>query len=188
MVGREIAGLDWSATSLGSIDDWPVTLQTMLRTILKSRQAISLYWGPDLLQFYNDPYVPMLGHRSGGIGAPFWDFWAEAADGIREYVEQALSGEGCGMENLPLQLTRDGKKQETFFTFSYTPLYAADGSICGFMNIVTETTLVVQAQRDKDNSFKNLLQMFEHSPSFWRASAALNMSTANIPALSVVVM
>jgi PAS domain S-box-containing protein len=165
-VGREIVAFDWSATSLGPITSWSSALQLMVRTILLSRQSMSFYWGPDLLQFYNDAYVPLLGDRGDGIGAPFWEFWAEAADSVRSFVEAALAGQGAGMENLPLQLTRDGAKRDAFFTFSYSPLFDETGAIAGFLNIVSETTNAVQVQRSKDHALKQLLQMFEHSPSF----------------------
>jgi PAS domain S-box-containing protein len=164
--GRDILAFDWSKTDIGPISTWPVSLQSMVRTALSSHQSMSFYWGPQLRQFYNDAYVPMLAQRRDGIGAPFWEFWSEAADGVRSFVEKALSGESAGMENLPLQLTRGGKKQDAFFTFYYSPLFDDAGAVAGFLNIVSETTNAVQVQRSKDHALKQLLQMFEHSPSF----------------------
>lgn len=146
-IGTDILKTDWSQTSLGPIAGWPDALRTTFRIVLTSRQRMVFFWGPDLLQFYNETYQPIIDGMPGNpLGAPFKSFWAEIYEGVRPFYESAMAGEGTWQENLPLLLTRNGVTQETYWTFSYSPLYDDDGRIAGFLNVVTETT---QAERDR---------------------------------------
>ncbi|MBA3042387.1 MAG: histidine kinase [Rhizobiaceae bacterium] len=102
------------------------------------------WWGRELLKFYNDAYVPMLGQRAGkALGRPFQEVWADVWDDVVPFVRSALSGEATWMEDMPLTMQRNGYPEETYWTFSYSPLYGDDGAIEGLLNIVTETTQAV---------------------------------------------
>ncbi|MBC2773024.1 PAS domain-containing protein [Rhizobium sp. AQ_MP] len=141
---EEIRAFDWGATSLGPIDTWPMSLMTTLRLVLMTRQPMCFWWGDELLQFHNDAYLPMLaGRETSALGQPFRDYWADVWEGIEPFVRRAQSGEGTWMENLPLQIRRDGVMQDSFWTFSYSPLYDDQGLIAGLLNVVTETTHAV---------------------------------------------
>lgn len=143
-----ILSFDWEKTSLGPMDRWPMSLRNVLHMVLASRQPICFWWGPELLQFHNDDYLPMLADRKDrALGAPFKELWADVWDGVKPFVDEAMSGRGTWAENLPLEMIRNGVKQQTFWTFSYSPLYDDDGQIAGLMNIVSETT---EAIRDHD--------------------------------------
>jgi two-component sensor histidine kinase len=138
---------DWAATSLGPIDTWPVSLKATMRMVLSSKQPMCFWWGPDLLKFYNDAYVPILGLRqSKALGRPFEEVWADVWSEVLPFVRSALSGEATWMEDMPLTMTRNGYEEQTYWTFSYSPLYGDDGAIEGLLNIVTETT---KAQADR---------------------------------------
>ncbi len=166
-VGPKILRHDWRNSPLGPIEGWSDALKITLKTVLSSKQPISFYWGPELLQFYNEAFVPILAdHVAGSIGAPLWEFWAESVEGVRPSVEQALSGKGTWIENLPLMMTRNGVTEETFWTFSHSPLFHGDGSIAGFMNIVTEMTETIRVKKAQRTSFDLLMEMFQQSPSF----------------------
>lgn len=142
--GEEIRRFDWAATSLGPIDGWPVSLKTTMRLVLSSRQPMSFWWGPELLHFYNDAYVPMLGQRAGNaLGRPFKEVWDDVWEMVLPFVRSALSGEATWMEDMPLTMMRNGYPEQTYFTFSYSPLYGDDGAVEGLLNIVTETTRAV---------------------------------------------
>lgn len=144
-MAEQIVAFDWASTSLGPIATWPRSLTNIVRTVLASRQPICFWWGPDLLQFHNDDYLPMLADRADrALGAPFQQLWSDVWDGVKPFVDQALKGKGTWMENLPLQVVRNGNTTETFWTFSYSPLYDDDGKIAGLLNIVTETTDAVR--------------------------------------------
>ncbi len=142
--GEEIRRFDWGATSLGPIEGWPISLKTTVSLVLSSRQPMCFWWGPELLKFYNDAYVPMLGQRAGkALGRPFQEVWADVWDDVLPFVRSALSGEATWMEDMPLTMQRNGYPEETYWTFSYSPLYGDDGAIGGLLNIVTETTQAV---------------------------------------------
>ncbi len=146
-MAAEIRAFDWSATSLGPIDTWPRSLTNILRTVLASRQPICFWWGPDLLQFHNDDYLPMLADRAGrALGAPFQELWADVWEDVRPFVDEALRGKGTWATNLPLNMVRNRAVVPTFWTFSYSPLYDDEERIAGLMNIVSETT---EAVRDR---------------------------------------
>ncbi len=143
-IGEEIRRFDWGATSLGPIEGWPISLKTTVSLVLSSKQPICFWWGRELLKFYNDAYVPILGQRAGkALGRPFKEVWAEVWDDVLPFVRSALSGEATWMEDMPLTMLRNGYPEETYWTFSYSPLYGDDGAIEGLLNIVTETTQAV---------------------------------------------
>ncbi len=143
-VADDISAFDWSSTSLGPPETWPPALVTTLRQVLATRQPMCFWWGDDLLQFYNDAYLPMLaGREKSALGQPFREYWADLWEGVEPFVLRAQAGEGTWMENLPLRILRNGVMQDSFWTFSYSPLYDDKGAIAGILNVVTETTSAV---------------------------------------------
>ncbi len=143
-MAEQVLAFDWARTALGPIDTWPSALLNVLRTVLASRQPICFWWGPELLQFHNDDYLPVLADRADrALGAPFRELWSDVWDGVKPFVDTAMAGRGTWAENLPLDMIRNGRVERTFWTFSYSPLYSDDGTIAGLMNIVTETTAAV---------------------------------------------
>jgi two-component sensor histidine kinase len=152
---ESIRALDWASTSLGPIETWSVSLKATMRMVLSSRQPMCFWWGPDLLKFYNDAYVPILGLRQGrALGRPFQEVWADVWNDVLPFVRSALSGQPTWMEDMPLTMTRNGYEEQTYWTFSYSPLYGDDGAIEGILNIVTETTKVVAGREALQASYK----------------------------------
>ncbi|WP_244426331.1 PAS domain-containing sensor histidine kinase [Rhizobium sp. PDO1-076] len=129
---------------MGPIENWPQSLKSTLRLVLSSRQPMCFWWGDDLLQFHNDAYLPMLGKGQLAIGMPFKELWSDVWEDVLPFVRSALAGKGTWMENLPLTMTRNGYEEQTYFTFSYSPLYDDTGDIRGILNVVTETTQAMQ--------------------------------------------
>jgi two-component sensor histidine kinase len=147
-MAEQISAFDWASTSLGPIDAWPRALRNVVSTVLASRQPICFWWGPDLLQIHNDDYLPLLVDRvDNALGRPFQQLWADVWEDVRPFVEEAMTGRGTWTENLPLMMVRNGAPQETFWTFSYSPLHDDEGRIAGLMNIVTETTDAVRDRK-----------------------------------------
>lgn len=143
-MGEKIGAFDWSGTELGAMDDWPLSLKTTTRLVLTSKQPMCFFWGSDLICFYNDAFKPMLGQRlDGALARPFKDLWSDVWDDLLPYTRAALSGKGTWVENLPLVMSRNGYEEQTYWTFSYSPLHGDDGGVCGLLNIVTETTKTV---------------------------------------------
>lgn len=130
------------------MESWPRALTNVLNTVLASRQPICFWWGSELLQIHNDAYLQLLADRlDRALGRPFQEVWADVWQDVKPFVDEALAGRGTWAENLPLTMVRHGAPQETFWTFSYSPLFDDAGRIAGLMNIVTETT---EAVRDRN--------------------------------------
>lgn len=152
-VAREMEQFDWGQTSIGPVETWPAALSTTMRLILSSRQPMCFWWGEDLLQFHNDAYLPMLTGRANALAQPIRQYWSDVWDGVEPFVIKALAGEGTWIENLPLNMVRNGRLEETYWTFSYSPLYGDDGRVAGLLNVVTETTATIRDRRALEEAY-----------------------------------
>jgi signal transduction histidine kinase/CheY-like chemotaxis protein len=141
-MGERIAAFDWSATPLGPINQWPQSLRTAVNILLSSRYAMWMAWGSELTMLYNDAYRPTLGMKHPwALGTPASEVWAEIWHDIGPLIESVLtSGKATYEEGLLLMLERSGFPEETYHTFSYSPLADDDGSINGMLCVVTEET------------------------------------------------
>ena len=148
-MGAVMRATDWSKTRLGPVEDWPKSLKTMLGVVLGSRFPMLLWWGPDLLHLYNDAYRPILRDKHpASLAAPAAEIWAEVWDvagpmakGVQE------GGPATWIEDLQLFINSGGMAEETYFTFSYSPVPGDDGRVGGLLNTVQETTAKVQSER-----------------------------------------
>ena len=141
---------DWSHTSLGSPQNWPDSLKTVVRIMLDSRYAIWIGWGPELAFLYNDAYREMtLGKKHpGALGRPAAEVWPEAWPDLAPRVEEVVKhGKATYDEDLFLLLERSGFPEETYHTFSYSPLPDDNGKIGGLLCIVVEDTNRYIAER-----------------------------------------
>jgi PAS domain S-box-containing protein len=150
--GSEMARImrehDWSATPLGSPRHWPDALKIPLRILLTSRFEMWLGWGPDLQFFYNDAYIPTLGIKHPVmLGRPFREVWSEVYEEVADQVERVRAGEATWNSALLLLLERSGYPEETYHSFSYSPLHEADGTVGGLLCVVTEDTARVISER-----------------------------------------
>lgn len=144
-MGNAIRLFDWASTSLGPVSTWSRSLLSILRMMLTSRQAMCIFWGPELLTFYNDAYKPMLGQRAqDALGRPFAMVWPDVWSDVLPMTRSALSGVGAGADEMPLLMTRNGYDEETYWTFSYTPLWDDDGRVAGLLNTTAEVTSAVR--------------------------------------------
>ena len=142
-IGAEMRAKDWANTSLGPPAAWPQTLKTVVRIMLDSRYAMWMGWGPDLAFFYNDAYArDTLGKKHPwALGRPFREVWAEVWADLRPRIDHVLnSGEATWDNGLLLFLERSGYPEETYHTFSYSPLYDDNGQLGGVLCVVTEET------------------------------------------------
>ncbi len=141
--------MDWAATPLGPVEHWPEALKVALRILLTSRFEMWLGWGPDIAFFYNDAYRPTLGQKHpASLGMPTRLLWAEIWDDIKSRIQTVYDrGEATWDRALLLLLERNGYPEETYHTFSYSPLLGSDGSVQGLFCAVTEETDRVISER-----------------------------------------
>ncbi len=144
-----LRGIDWTATRLGDVAHWPVTLRTALRICLTSRHAMIIWWGEDFTVFYNDAYAPTLSARHpGAMGLPGQQVWPEIWDVIGPMLRGVLAtGAATWSDDQLLFLARNGYTEETYHSFSYSPIEGDDGTVQGVFTAVTETTERVLAER-----------------------------------------
>jgi two-component sensor histidine kinase len=148
-MGAAMRAFDWASTPLGPADLWPQTLKTCLRILLASRQPMWVWWGPQLINFYNDAYLPIIGAKHpGALGQPARQAWAEIWEQIEGRVAAAMKGEAAYSEAELLVISRSGYPEETYYTFSFNPAPQEDGSIGGLVCASTDDTdRVIGARR-----------------------------------------
>lgn len=148
-MGQLVRSMDWSKTPFGPIESWPKSLKTMLGVVLGSRFPMLLWWGPDLLHLYNDAYRPILRDKHpASLGAPAAEVWAEVWDVAGPMAKSVQDGgPATWIEDLQLFINSKGIAEETYFTFSYSPVPGDDGRVAGVLNTVQETTAKVQGER-----------------------------------------
>lgn len=186
---REIAAYDWTRTPVGPISAWPDILKTTIAIMLRSGFPKALVWGQELTTFHNDAFRPILGQKPPAIGLPFSEVWKEAWNDIAPIAEAALAGRSTFIENFPLVINRSGVMEQAYFTFSYSAVADAEGTIVGFMDTVIETTQsVVEKQRSNvlnaelGHRIKNILslvnsivgQTLKSTPSATAAATAIS--------------
>ncbi|WP_207099594.1 ATP-binding protein [Paracoccus shandongensis] len=156
-VARQIACRDWQASGLGPLDGWPVSLRAILSAMLTCPTPMYMAWGPDLVSFYNDAYRPILGYREPhALGCPFRDLWASIWDEIAPLVDGCLRGESQRMVDMRLDLSRQGEPEESYWTFTYSPVFDDAGRICGLLCVTNETTARILAERARAEAAERL--------------------------------
>ncbi|HSJ63192.1 MAG TPA: hypothetical protein VK922_04705 [Gemmatimonadaceae bacterium] len=150
-MGAVLRGHDWSRTPFGPVDHWPSNLRTTVGIVMHSRFPMLLWWGPELRQIYNDAYRPVLGAKHPrAVGQPGAQVWAEIWDILGPRADQARAmSHATWDEDLFLPMDRYGFTEETYFTFSYSPVPDTEmpGRSAGVLVTCTETTQRVLGER-----------------------------------------
>jgi PAS domain S-box-containing protein len=149
-VGRDLARVDWAATPLGSPSGWPLSLRIAASVLLSSRFPMWMAWGPELTFFCNAAYRrDTLGRKyPWALGRPASEVWSEIWDDIGPRIDRVLTTEQATWdEGLLLFLERSGYPEETYHTFSYSPLRDDDGHVVGMLCVVSEDTHQVIGER-----------------------------------------
>ena len=140
---------DWATTPLGPVAAWPPSLRSIVRMLLASRFPMFLFWGPHLVQFYNDAYRPSLaqgGRHPMALGARGPEFWTEIWDIIGPQIEQVMAGgEATWHEDQLVPILRNERIEEVYWTYTYGPAFDDDGNVAGVLVVCQETTARVLA-------------------------------------------
>ncbi len=147
-MGKLIQSMDWSKTPLGPIESWPQSLKTAVSICLASNFPICLVWGHGHVQIYNDGYRPVCGAmHPHSMGQDFTECWASAWNVIGESFHRALAGESSYLENQRIFLNRNGYNEESFFTFSFSPIRDETSGIGGLLHPAVEQTEKMLSER-----------------------------------------
>jgi PAS domain S-box-containing protein len=148
-LGERMRARDWSQTSLGPVERWPQSLKTAVRIMLTSRQPMFVWWGEELINLYNDAYKTIVGGKHPeALGQPAAEVWREIWDQIAPRAESALrNNEGTYDEALQLIMERNGYPEETYYTFSYSPVPNDQGGTGGIFCANTDDTQRVIGER-----------------------------------------
>ena len=148
-VGALMRAMDWSQTGLGPVSSWPQSLRTAVSICLHSRFELFIWWGPDLIMLYNDAYRQTLQSKHPwALGKPGHVVWPEIWPVIGPMLQNVMrTGQATWSDDLLLFLERHGYPEETYHTFSYSPIIDEDGGISGVFTAVTQTTEKVIGER-----------------------------------------
>jgi two-component sensor histidine kinase len=146
--------------------------------MLESAFPQALVWGPGLVTLYNDAFQPILGNKPEALGRSFRDVWAEAWEAIGPIAERAFAGEATFIEDYELEIDRYGRRETAWFTFSYSPVRLADGSVGGMMDTVVETTMAVHAKAEAEVLREELAHRLKNTLAMVQAIASRTFTDA----------
>jgi PAS domain S-box-containing protein len=166
-MGALMRAHDWSTSPLGPPEHWPQSLRTVVSLMLTSKFPMFIAWGPHLAFLYNDGYRPIFGAKHPhALGLPFRDVWSEIWSDIEPLVTKALAGEATFHEDLHLIMERNGYPEDTWYTFSYSPVRDETGGIAGMFCACTETTQEVKSRAALKAEQDRLRELFKQAPGF----------------------
>lgn len=141
-MGALTRAFDWSKTSLGSPETWPQSLRVTVRLVLTSRHPMFIWWGPELIQFYNDAYRETMGpeRHPSALGARGRECWDEIWDIIGPQIEHVMAGEGATWhEDQLVPVTRHGRREDVWWTYSFGPI-DLDDKVGGVLVVCRDVT------------------------------------------------
>lgn len=151
-MGERIRSFDWGKTSLGSPERWDESLKSAAYLMLANRYPMFIWWGDEYINLYNDAYIPVLGKRHpSALGASAPTVWADVWSAVGPQAEAVMRrGESTWNDRVILIMDRNGYTEETYFTFSYSPVRNDAGKVGGVLCVCNEETERVLGERRLD--------------------------------------
>jgi PAS domain S-box-containing protein len=167
---------DWASTPIGPAESWPMSLRTIVATMLASRHPMILFWGPESVQIYNDAYRPSLGRGARhpeALGARAREFWPDAWSTIEPQIEQVMrGGEATWHEDQLVPIFRDGRMEDVYWTYGYSSVRDDEGRIAGVLAVCQETTDRVRRAGEIAERERRFRELAESMPQIvWTADA-----------------
>ena len=170
-MGALIRAHDWPQTCIGTPAGWPQPLRTVVQLMLNTGHPMSIFWGEDGIWFYNDAFSRSIGpeQHPGSLGQPARKVWEDIWDIIGPEVDLVMSGRGSTWsENKLVPITRNGQREDVFWTYSYSPIGDdnATHGVGGMLVICAETTAQVRSEQRLAAQAQRQQQQFVQAPGF----------------------
>ena len=182
-MSRRVAEFDWSTTPIGPIDSWPTSLKNVVNLMLNSQHPMWIGWGPEMTFLYNDAYIAVLSlaKHPWALGRRTSEVWAEIWDQVGLLVEKVFEkGQPTFVDNLRLFMSRGDRLEETYYSFSYSPIFDESGKVAGlFCPSAERTANTLNARRLRTLSELSANALLEKSTS--TACASFLSTLANNP-------
>ncbi len=159
---------DWTRSPLGDPVGWPQPLRSALGICLHSSFPTAIYWGPELRLLYNDAWLPIPAERHpDALGQPAQEVWADIWEVVGpQFASVLASGEGFTTFDQMLPMVRDGEVRETYWNYSFTPIYGESGTVEGVLNQGHETTDRVLHDQNREAVASRQRRLFQQAPGF----------------------
>jgi diguanylate cyclase (GGDEF)-like protein/PAS domain S-box-containing protein len=163
-MGALMRAYDWQSSSLGPPETWPRVLKTALRLMLTSNHPMFIWWGTDLIQFYNDAYRRTLGpeRHPCALGQRGRECWDEIWDVIGPQIVYVMEGKGATWhEHQPIVITRHGRREVIWWTYGYSPIEDETGvrGVLVICNDVTKEHVALEELRNGDERLQAALEL-----------------------------
>lgn len=147
--GRVLRATDWANNPLGPPAAWPISLKAITRAMLATRQATCLFWGPDLINIYNDGFIPLLGEKHPtAMGQPARECWSDAWPVVGDLLAGVIThGKAVLFEEMLVPIVRQGRLEDAWWNYSYSPVFDDAGAIAGVLVVATEITAEVAGRK-----------------------------------------
>jgi PAS domain S-box-containing protein len=170
-MGALMRAHDWSSSSIGSPEGWPQPLRTVVRLMLNCGHPMYIWWGPELLCFYNDAYRQSIGpeRHPSSLSQPGRPVWEEIWPIIGPQIDQVMAGRGATWhENHLVPITRNGRREDVYWTYSYSPIDDPDApnGVGGVLVVCSETTQKVLNEQRLIHEIERQRRMFQKAPGF----------------------
>lgn len=163
--GEQMRATDWARSSLGPPESWSPSLKAHVRAMLQMRQPMSIFWGPDLINLYNDGFLPILGEKHpNAMGERADVVWSDAWPIVGPQLMQVMRGEQIFHEEVLVPISRGGRLEDAWWNYSYSPLIDEKGVSAGVLVICTEVTKEVAARRGLERARAELHGIFMQTP------------------------
>jgi two-component sensor histidine kinase len=165
-MGALTRNFDWAPTPLGPPETWPQALRTTIRLLLNTHHPMFIWWGPDLIQFYNDAYSRTMGpeRHPSALGQRGRECWAEIWDIIGPQIELVMAGRGATWhEDQLVPVTRHGRREDVWWTYGYSPIDddtqpSGVGGVLVVCKDVTEEHLAREALRISEARWRGVFE------------------------------
>jgi PAS domain S-box-containing protein len=154
---------DWTPTQLGAVENWPEPLVCAVNTVLESRIPMAIYWGPEMIQIYNDAFLALIGEwHPQALGAPAAETWRSVWPVIGPRFQAALHyGQATAPEDVPIPTMREGRLEEVYWTYSTIPIHGPPGEAAGLLAVFLDATGERLARRDRRLIAEQLNQVLD---------------------------